>query len=76
MSQTLYWKPTQEYSDYVDDDLKFKLRKYFEVSPIHGQYLNGGDLAFLKGLLIGGVKEAEELIDAINHHGEIELNEQ
>ena len=71
MSSTLYWKPVSKKNNSLSTELKFALqKKYGSSTKITMTY---DDMPYLEGLLHGGVKDAKDLIDAIEQHEEIEV---
>ena len=73
MSSNLCYRPVEDYKYDLSTEVKFMLRKVYG-DPIDVT-LSNSDIPFLTGLKTAGVKEAEQLIDAIHTHGEIELKE-
>lgn len=74
MSSTLYWEPMQRKSQSLPDALKYVLQKKASgtVDAVMGEH----DLAYLNGLKDAGIKGAQELIEAIEKHGEVVVHEQ
>lgn len=68
MSGSLYWKPVSR-DGYC---LSNRLRDVFEKSG--KTKLNHEDYSYIEGLLDAGIEGAEDLLSAINEHGEIELD--
>lgn len=79
MSASMYWRPVYPKPEaaYVDDQIRHAL-----APRLWGQ--SGSDsagpdeldatcLPYLEGLRDGGLKAADELIDAIRKHGSIEI---
>lgn len=75
MSSVLRWRPVEDYEHEVDDDVKFILRSHFQTPKLNNYILRKSDIPFLEGVVAGGTKEAQDLIDAINKHDTIELTE-
>jgi len=77
MSSTLVWKPIESPSGYFENQLKRAIGSYRfggDGSCWDGSVIvDNGDVKFLKGLLHAGIKEAEELIDLIHTHEQVEL---
>jgi len=73
MSSNLYWRPSENYGKSLPTDLKFALREQFG-EPIKVT-LSEVDISFLRGLKIGGMKSAQTLIDAIEKHERIDVEE-
>ena len=73
MSSTLYWKPVIDYKGYFSDLLKYALRKKY-TNPINRIFM-ASDIPFLEGLFLGGIEDANVLINLIHKHGSILVNE-
>ena len=77
MSSTLVWRPVEQPSGYFENNLKRAIGSYKFSGD--GSVWDGSvtvdkeDIEFLKGLLHAGIAEAEELIDLIYKHEQIEL---
>jgi hypothetical protein len=74
----LFWKPDTDYGSPLSNDLKEKLRDYFDLlghQCIAGYTLCDADVGFLTGLRACGVKDTTKLIAAINKHERIMLTE-
>lgn len=75
MSSSLYWKPiVPQQEERLDDQLMFTLRKRCD-GCIHGIIMDDSDLSYLRGLRDAGIKDAETLIEAIEVHGQVQLDE-
>lgn len=72
MSMGLYWKPEKNNDKRLPDDLKRALQKRYDT-PLLDHCLDDSDLSYLEGLRDAGVKGAQELINAIEKHGRIEI---
>jgi hypothetical protein len=71
MSTTLHWKPKITEGQSLSKELKFALsRKLAGLTSID---MGREDIPYLFGLLDAGLADAEDLIDAIEQHGEITL---
>lgn len=73
MSSNLEWLPVDRKGKCVSDDVKFILRRRYG-HPID-LTLDSECIGYLEGLKDAGVNGAEELIKAIDKHGEIVLKE-
>lgn len=77
MSSTLVWKPVDSPRGHFNNELKRAIGSYKfggDGSCWDGSVIvDDDDIGFLKGLLHAGIKEAEELIDLIDSHDQIEL---
>jgi hypothetical protein len=73
MSSTLYWVPTPRDRKPLPDRLKHALQKRYS-SPLHTK-ITGAECDYLEGLRDAGIDGAEELLEAVLQHGEIELSE-
>jgi hypothetical protein len=74
VSQTLKWRPRWQSGDTLSDQLKYALRKRY-TQGING-YMDEDEVSYLRGLVDGGVEDAQKLIDAIEKHGDIEVFEE
>ena len=74
MSSNLEWEPTTRKTGTLSTALKFVLRKRFG-EPIKRAILGEADQDYLTALSHAGVEGVNVLIEAIEKHGEIELNE-
>jgi hypothetical protein len=75
MSSTLVWEPViKERNHALSNELKFLLRKTTGRDPVSEFFCND-DINYLNGLKDAGVKGAQELITAIEKHGEIKVYE-
>ncbi len=75
MSSTLSWMPFAARHDAIlPYGLKIALRKRYGDS-LDGVHMGSEDIQYLAGLRDAGIKSAEELIVAIEKHGEISLTE-
>jgi hypothetical protein len=75
MSSNLYWEPTQRPKKDLPDALKFALRKRASDGHVE-MVMDTNDLQYLYGLRDAGVKGADDLIEAIQKHGEVRVWEQ
>lgn len=77
MSSTLVWRPVESPNGYFENNLKRAIGSYKfggDGSCWDGSVtVDKEDIKFLKGLLHAGIAEAEELIDLICKHDQIEL---
>lgn len=79
MSASMYWRPVlpRPEGEYVDDTVRHRLARRLwdkdgsESAEPHE--LTKDALPYLEGLRDGGVKGAQDLIDAIRKHGRIEI---
>jgi hypothetical protein len=78
MTTSLYWQPAQRPAgNHLPDALKFILRKRFRGDgPCVRRTMGSADLDYLRGLADADVDGAQDLIDAIDQHGDVELEEQ
>jgi len=74
MSSRLIWEPVVK-KDYktLNCDIKSSLRKRYGT-PISAT-LGNSDIAYLEGLVDAGKTHIKEVIDLINKHGEINIEE-
>ena len=72
MSMGLYWRPEKNSTGELPDELKRILQKRYG-NPLLGYHLDDCDLSYLIGLRDAGVKGAQELINAIEKHGRIQI---
>lgn len=72
MSATLKWEPSKRKSQSLPDALKFVLRDKGGVTS-ERTIFGRGNISYLRGLADAGVEGAQELIDAIDKHEEVEL---
>lgn len=75
MSSNLYWEPVARKREDVPTELKLALRKIF-TSGLSGIVLGNSHTGMLEGMKAAGIEDAQDLIDAIEKHDEIELTEQ
>jgi hypothetical protein len=74
MSSSLQWRPTHSDTDSsLSCALKFALREQYG-EPINVT-LTSYDVDYLKGLLHGGIKDAQILLTAIENHKSIDVKE-
>jgi hypothetical protein len=75
MSSRLYWytKPKQKS---LDDDIKFKLREYFECGILEEIRIDSSHEDILKAFAISGVNGAHELLNALINNGDIYIKEE
>ena len=73
MSMNLYWEPVDRDAHDLDDKLKYALRNRYggTVDTI----MNESDVRYLEGLLDAGIKDAQDIIDAIEKHGRVRVFE-
>lgn len=69
MSTSLVWRPIAD-AHSLPDELKYVLRK--KGLP---RVFTSSDYDYVHGLVDAGVKGADELLELLNQHGEIELLE-
>lgn len=75
MSSNLYWEPVKpKKGKSLDTGLKYIFQKKYG-SPVNIE-LDETDIEYLCGLADAGIKDAQNLIDAIHEHGSIELREE
>ncbi len=75
MSSSLCWEPVKGIANRtLPTALKFALRKRFG-EPVR-VVVSNSTVPYLEGLRDAGVEGAEKLIDLIEKHGEINLNEE
>lgn len=76
MSTNLYWEPAHrnKKSPKGDDALKFALRK--RSNGHVNMRMTQSDVPYLQGLVDAGIAAAQELIDAIEKHDEINVTEE
>jgi len=72
MSANLNWRPVSKQSKTLPDELKFILREYCGIDTSKTIW-NKQQIPYLAGLRDAGVKGAQELIDILEKHDEIEL---
>ena len=72
MSATLMWEPVKREAKSLPDDLKFVLRDKCGIDAKRSRW-NKDHIPYLAGLKDAGIEEAQELIDILEKHGEIEL---
>lgn len=78
MSTSLLWRPIVPVEEHtLPNQLKYRLgpRYWNHDGTLGGEpvTLSSDDLQYLAGLKDGGVEGAEELIDAINKYGAVEM---
>jgi hypothetical protein len=73
MSCTLYWEPAKREKKELPDALKYVLQRRYG-GTVHTT-VSERDLGYLNGLRDANVKGAQELIDAINEHGDVVVHE-
>ena len=77
MSSTLVWRPVESPNGYFENNLKRAIGSYKfggDGSVWDGPVVFDKDeVKFLKGLLHAGIADAEDLIDLIYKHEQIEL---
>jgi len=77
MSSSLMWKPVQEAKGSLPNELKWAIsRRLWDTdgSCGHGVVIvDSSYIGYLKGLRDAGINGADELINLIKEHGEIEL---
>lgn len=71
MSSTLYWRPISKETNSLSTGLKYALQKKYGSSAKAA--MSYDDIPYLEGLVHGGVEDAQELINAIEQHEEIEV---
>ena len=70
MSCTLCWKPVAKHSYHISE---IQLRNILDKKYGYPAKLNYGDISYLTALDDAGVNGANELINAIEKHDEIEI---
>lgn len=70
MSEQLHWRPTRIIENQVGDNLLKAIMTKRHKLPYQ---LDMHDIEYLKGVRDSGVNGAEELINAIGMHSQIEL---
>lgn len=78
MSSSLCWKKViiQE-AKYLDDELKFILRKKYDGNwPVRLFSNDSNEMGYLEGLKDAGVKGAEELIEIIRENEQVDIYEE
>jgi hypothetical protein len=71
MSSTLHWKLKITEGQSLSKELKFALSR--KLAGLPSIDMGREDIPYLFGLLDAGIADAEDLIDAIEQHGEITL---
>ena len=75
MSTTLKWKPVIDNDgESLSREMKSAIQKRYDY-PVSKVVLGQDDIGFLEGLYAAGIQDAVSLIEAINTHYSIELNE-
>lgn len=72
MSGHLMWEPADRKKKSLPTTLKWALEKRYGGSP-NDITMSQDHMNYLHGLLDGGVEGAQELIDAIDKHGSVQL---
>lgn len=75
MSSSLYWEPSFRARKILSYDIKCALQKKYG-GTIHNRQLSEGDIPYLQGLQDAGVKDAKELIEALEKFHSITLDEE
>lgn len=75
MSTTLYWRPAPTQKTPLDDELKLALRR-MHGEPLGELNLSQADRTELEAFMACGIFKAEELLQAIDRFGEIEVFEE
>lgn len=73
MSSSLVWEPVNRKTKFLEDSVKFALRKKYG-DPVDA-VLSGDDVPYLQGLRDAGIKGIDALLEAIEKHHEIEVKE-
>jgi hypothetical protein len=77
VSTNIYWRPINPDKQCLPKDLKYKIaRKYWgHDGSLGGEpvIIDKTDYAYFEGLKDAGVEGAEEIINAIDKYGEIEI---
>lgn len=76
MSSSLYWEPRDRAKKYLSTDLKFALRKRNDNETVTDEVFSDSEIPYLEGLRDAGVKDAQDLIDAIKKFGCIVVDEE
>jgi len=71
MSANLCWRSVSRSRNSLPDALKFILRDKYRLEG--AQIWDIGNVSYLRGLADANVEGAQELIDAITKHNEVEL---
>lgn len=71
MGQNLYWRPKSNLRNDLSDALKRVLRDKRELSGAREHTYSQSEISYLRGLVDAGIDGAQELIDAIERHGEV-----
>lgn len=74
MSSSIYWRPVPSDGQWVDKAIWYALNAHDE-DRVEVRILDAGHIDLLRAFAIGNIAGAQELIDAIRKHGEIELRE-
>lgn len=72
MSQNLYWRPAFNDGKSLCDQLKYILRE----RNLSNYRFTPSDIPYLEGLMDAGIKDANELIKAINKHELVDVYEE
>lgn len=71
MGCSLYWKPVSKENNFVGD---IQLRNILEKRYNYPSILDTGDIGYLNALVDAGVEGANDLIEAIEKHNEIQID--
>lgn len=75
MSGSLYWNLPAEKHAIKGNDLRLRSALIAEHGLDNGIVcLTYQDTPFLRGLAVGGIEGAQELVDVITEHGQIEIS--
>lgn len=74
MGSNLRWRPSNSGWNSLSREFKLKIREWKGNGHI-ALTLDGSDIDVLMGMAIGGIKEAQVLIDAIEQYNQIDLEE-
>jgi len=75
MSSNLGWLPVKPKKwNYLDTGLKWALRKRYDGDV--NEVMTESDIPYLEGLRDAGVKDADDLIEAIEKYGQIHVKEE
>jgi len=72
MSGSLVWEPAERKKRSLPRALKWALQKRYGGDP--NVVMGEGHRDYLRGLIDGGVEGAQELLDAIDKHGDVQLS--
>lgn len=79
MSASMYWRPVnpKPEGEYVEDAVRYAIAKRLwdgnASDSTEKHEIESYDIVYLQGLRDAGVKGAQELLDAVRKHGNIEI---